>query len=342
MDSSARTYLITGIIVGLILGLLLGMALFWGLFPVEWEDADTYHLAPPAKAKYMALVADSFRLDRDSAQADAYLSGWTLEEKQAAIADSVAAYELAGQYEEALAVQDLAMALGLPESAEVDPIMPEPIEPPGPSFWDRLRVPCLVFVLVLLALVLAVLAVRALLKRPTPARKAPAAASPPLAYAPIQQTVGSGVRLGTFSTTYEHGKDTYDESFSIEARTGEFLGECGMGISETVHNGEPDKVMAFEVWLFDKSDIRTVTKVLMSEHAFEDEALRAKLAPKGEAVLAKFGHPILLETSGLQVQVNVTYLEYGEGAPPPNSYFEKLVVDLVAMASPADANTTAA
>ena len=84
---------IIGLIVGLILGLFLGMALFWGLFPVDWEDADTYHLAPPARAKYVALVADSFRLDKDPARVDAYLLGWTLEEKQIAMADAGAAYE---------------------------------------------------------------------------------------------------------------------------------------------------------------------------------------------------------------------------------------------------------
>lgn len=340
MDSSARTYLIIGLIAGLILGLFLGMALFWGLFPVDWEDADTYHLAPPARAKYVALVADSFTLDKDPARVDAYLSGWTLEEKQIAIADAGAAYEREGQFEKAQAVEELAMTLGIPESAEVSPL-PEPIKPPGPSLWDRLRVPCLILVVVLLALVLGLLAVQALLKRQKPGGKAPAA-PPPQVYDPGQQMVSGGERLGAFSTTYEHGKDAYDESFSIEARTGEFLGECGMGISETIHDGEPDKVMAFEVWLFDKSDIRTVTKVLMSEHAFEDEALRAKLAPKGEAVVAQRGRPILLDTSGLQVQVNVTDLAYGEDYLPPNSYFERLVVDMVALAAPAEAGTAAA
>ena len=113
-----------------------------------------------------------------------------------------------------------------------------------------------------------------------------------------------------------------------------------MGISETIHDGQPDKVMAFEVWLFDKSDIRTVTKVLMSMHAYEDEALRAKLAPKGEAVLAQPGSPLLLETSGLQVQVDVTELVYGGDYPPPNNYFERLVVNLVAMTRPADTDAT--
>jgi hypothetical protein len=136
--------------------------------------------------------------------------------------------------------------------------------------------------------------------------------------------------LGHFITTYRLGEDAYDESFSVETPMGEFLGECGVGVSEILGVGEPDKVTAFEVWLFDKTDIRTVTKVLLSEYAYHDEALRAKLAPKGEPVLAALGEPFLLETTGLQVQVEVTELEYGEGNLPPQSFFEKLTVELVA------------
>ena len=73
----------------------------------------------------------------------------------------------------------------------------------------------------------------------------------------------------------------------------------------------------------------------MSDHAFHDEALRGKLAPKGEAVLAQAGVPFLLETSGLQVQVTVTDLAYGEGPLPSKSFFRQLTVELVAMAKAA-------
>jgi hypothetical protein len=134
------------------------------------------------------------------------------------------------------------------------------------------------------------------------------------------------------------GEDTYDESFSIETPMGEFLGECGVGISETIGVGEPDKVTAFEVWLFDKSDIRTITKVLMSEHAHGDDALRAKLASKGEAVLAQPGSPFTLETSGLQVRVDITELDYGDGEAPAQSFFSKLTIELVAMAKAPDSD----
>jgi hypothetical protein len=134
------------------------------------------------------------------------------------------------------------------------------------------------------------------------------------------------------------GEDTYDESFSIETPMNEFLGECGVGISETIGVGDPDKVTAFEVWLFDKSDIRTVTKVLMSEYAYNDDSLRAKLASKGDAVLAEPGSPFTLETSGLQVRVDVSELVYGQGQAPSNSFFSKLTVELVAMAKPAESD----
>jgi hypothetical protein len=112
---------------------------------------------------------------------------------------------------------------------------------------------------------------------------------------------------------------------------GEFLGECGVGISEVLGADEPSKrVTAFEVWLFDKSDIRTVTKVLMSPYAHNDDALRARLAPKGEPVLAELGKSIALETTSLRVDARVVDLEYDGGAVPPQSQFAKLTVELMA------------
>jgi hypothetical protein len=142
--------------------------------------------------------------------------------------------------------------------------------------------------------------------------------------------VGEEPPIGQYISTYILGDDLYDDSFSIETLSGEFLGECGAGISETIGVGEPKKVTATEVWLFDKNDIRTVTKVLMSEHAYNDQALRTKLAPKGEAVLATPAGVTVLETQTLRVQVRIIDLQYGGGALPPNSYFERLTVEIAA------------
>jgi hypothetical protein len=73
----------------------------------------------------------------------------------------------------------------------------------------------------------------------------------------------------------------------------------------------------------------------MSEHAFHDDSLRAKLASKGEAVMAQPGAPFSLETSGLEVRVEVAELDYGDGNAPPHSFFSKLTVELVALSKSA-------
>jgi len=129
-------------------------------------------------------------------------------------------------------------------------------------------------------------------------------------------------------TTYVLGDDLYDESFSIDTSGGEFLGEYGVGVSDTVGVGEPKKVSALEIWLFDKNDIKTATKVLMSEHAYNDPNTRARLEPKGELVVVKQGEQVLLETATLQLLATVVDMDYGTGAMPQKSYFERITLEL--------------
>ncbi len=159
---------------------------------------------------------------------------------------------------------------------------------------------------------------------------------------PPAVTVDRGTPVGQYMSTYVMGDDLYDDSFSIETASGEFLGETGAGISKTIGVGDPKKVTAIEVWVFDKNDIRTVTKVVMSEHAFNDEGIRAELAPKGEAVFAKPGAIILLETQTLTVQARAVDLAYGSGALPPNSFFERLTIEITAWPKKASAAAPAA
>jgi hypothetical protein len=130
-------------------------------------------------------------------------------------------------------------------------------------------------------------------------------------------------------TTYNLGNDLYDDSFSIDSQSGEFLGECGVGISETVGVGEPKRVTAFEVWLFDKNDIQTVTQVLMSDHAFLDDETKQRLEAKGEPVLAEPGREMFLETATLRLVARVVDMTYGAGAAPDESFFDRITLELV-------------
>ncbi|MDD2921585.1 MAG: hypothetical protein PHQ36_04795 [Anaerolineales bacterium] len=129
-------------------------------------------------------------------------------------------------------------------------------------------------------------------------------------------------------TTFVLGDDLYDESFSIDTQAGEFMGEYGVGVSEAIGVGDPKKVTALEIWLFDKNDIKTATKVLMSQHAFGDPSIRARLEPKGELVQVEPQAQILLETATLQLLATVVDLEYGSGPLPTNSYFERITLEL--------------
>jgi hypothetical protein len=142
-------------------------------------------------------------------------------------------------------------------------------------------------------------------------------------------TAGEGSEpLERFVTTYVLGDDLYEDSFTINSANGEFLGECGVGISEPIGVGESKKVTAFEIWLFDRKPSRTSTTVLLSEYANQKEEVRNRLAPRGTPALAVPGADVWMETPGLQLRVVIRELMYGEGPLPHNSYFERLTLQL--------------
>ena len=129
-------------------------------------------------------------------------------------------------------------------------------------------------------------------------------------------------------TTYVLGDDLYDESFSIDTPGGDFLGEYGVGVSETIGVGDPKKVTALEIWLFDKNDIKTATKVLMSAHAFGDAGIRGRLEAKGELIQVEAQKQVTLETETLQLLATVVDLQYGDGSMPERSYFDRVTLEL--------------
>lgn len=159
----------------------------------------------------------------------------------------------------------------------------------------------------------------------TPAREAAQTGWVP---APIHAAPGEEPPVGRYIAAYKLGDDLFDDSFSIDAPSGEFLGECGVGISTPLGVGEPKQIAAFEIWLFDKNDIQTVSKVMMSEHLFHDQAERRRLAVKGEAVLATLDGEVVLETQSLRLVVRIVDMAYGAGALPPNSTFDLFILDL--------------
>ncbi len=122
--------------------------------------------------------------------------------------------------------------------------------------------------------------------------------------------------MAQFMASYQLGDDLFDDSFSIDSQPASSWASAGWASLRPIGVGDPKKVTAFEVWLFDKNDIQTVTKVLMSTHAFNDAAIRQRLAAKGEPVQAEPETELVLETQTLQMVARVVDMGYGEGALP--------------------------
>ncbi len=318
------------------------------IWPVQYVgESYPNELVPKDRDEYLTMIADSYAINGDIALAKARLIYWPPKEQSNLLTDLRERYKQAGRLEEAKKLEKLqadlevepvetGVAVGPTEAvttlspSEAAPATPVITGRPQSSLLARLPLICGVVVLVILIIAGAGLGFSMIRRRQ--AAEPGRAAAPEARRQVTYWEAGAQPPLGSFITTYMLGDDHYDESFSIETPMGEFLGECGVGISETIGMGSPDKVTAFEVWLFDKSDIRTVTKVLMSEHAYHDDALRAKLASKGEAVLAALGQVITLETAALLVKAEVTEMVYGSDDLPPQSHFAKLTVELVATA----------
>lgn len=344
-----RPFLVAG--AALVFGFFVGWFLMgWGLWPIDFVDGNPAQLRADYQQDYVRLVAAEYALNPDRDRAAARINA--LGPSASTVLSTTVA---ASQGEEALRVLQLQQVLQISGA-----LNPDAGAGTGngaePSLWQQFSLPLLGCTLLILLIIAAIGAwyvwSTGMLKRGRPAaagaapatRARPSAAAtrasqpPKTDYSAAAATTLAGATatptggppVAQFMTTYVLGDDLYDDSFSIDSPDGSFLGECGMGISETIGVGDPKKVMAFEVWLFDKNDIRTVTKVLMSEHAFRDEALKSRLAAKGEPVLVTPGDVVSMETASLVVTARVVDMAYGGGALPPSSFFERLTIELAA------------
>ncbi len=327
-------------VVGLVVGLVIG-----------WETVSF-----KASSDDVAAAADSYYLNNDLGLATRRLSSLSKSDLQQIFPTLISQAMTGNRQIEAQRLAALAQAMGVsvsgaPSTTPVSGATPAPGVTPPPQTTPTatssgglgaLLVP---IILILIVFVLVVAAALIFFLRILPSmqnRGAPRAAATTTAAAPGETpqwaervtpapaaTTAPG-GLGHFVPQYTLGNDNYDTSYSLETPRGEFLGECGMGISETIGEGKPDKVTAFDLWLFDKADVRTVTQILMSDYAFNDQTLRTKLATKGEAILAEKGKTIKLETQSLAITAQIVELVYATNPNyPPDSHFQKLIVEIV-------------
>lgn len=319
--------------VGLALGLILGLFIAWVAWPVNVIDTEVKTMREDLQRDYLTMVLQSYdktgdiqealrRWDQMGPDKGKYLTDLLFNPPQSIGIDKVNQF--------ATAVNAGTTQSGLPGLTQTQ----IPVETPKSGEASSVPWTIILVIMCLLTLLIGGLLAYLLLfrnRQPGIANNrsgASTAGQGRVAEPVTSYPEGQATPIVQYLTTYTVGNDLYDDSFSIDSATGEFLGECGVGISETIGVGDPKKVTAFEVWLFDKNDIQTVTKVLMSQHAFNDPAISQRLTSKGEPVLAEPGKHILLETATLQLEARVVNMNYGQGALPTSSYFEQLTLEL--------------
>ncbi len=318
---------IAGVVVGLILGLIIG----WGIWPVQWTNASPANLHPGYEEMWLRMAVISYGATGDAATAKV-----EYEALGKAGADTLARVKASpGGIDPNLVTQ---FAAAVSATSQLPPATSAPGVTPtaGSATTGRSNVTTLIIVLCVITLIVAGVIVAYFVMQGRKRAPAPAPitelstspeAVPPTEWANYP-TPSEQAPMAQFMASYKAGDDLFDDSFSIDSPAGEFLGECGVGISETIGVGVPKKVTAFEVWLFDKNDIQTVTKVLMSAHAFSDPTIRQKLEAKGEPFQAVSGGQTILETATLKLVARVVDMAYGQGPLPENSVFDSLVLEL--------------
>jgi hypothetical protein len=312
---NTRVTLVLGAILGLILGLIIG----WGLWPVEWTNATPQVLREDLQADYMRMAIESFNRTGDINTA---VRRW--EELGEAAGPTFTRVQVDPGYVDPVAVQEYGNVI----QAAKGPIQATPGGEGTTAAGSMVLIASIVVVVILVA-VGGLYLWRLLRKNTGPVTAVMQGNEISRQVEKTDfQSLGLAQPITQTMTTYVLGDDLYDESFSIDTGGGEFLGEYGVGVSETIGVGEPKKVAALEIWLFDKNDIKTATKVLMSEHAYNDPNIRARLEPKGELVIVKPQEQVLLETATLQLLATVVDIEYGTGAMPQKSYFERITLEL--------------
>jgi hypothetical protein len=334
---SNPTWVIAGIIGAFLIGLVLGwIGLGWYIAPVTWVDANAKDLRQDLQVDFMRMAIDSYNLRPDTATATRRLQEYGDADHAAEVLAGVAANPQEQSPEVINVFQQLVTSLGASASNSGGGLTDDPQAgaTSTPGTGASADGPGMLFFVLMCLLVLALggLVVVFIIRRRSSGGPRTAAAISRQYSDQVEQTdfeaLGQSAPIAQWMTTYLIGDDLFDDSFSIDSPSGEFFGECGVGIADTIGVGEPKRVSAFEVWLFDKNDIQTVTKVLMSNHVYSDDSMRERLSAKGEPVLVRPGEQAVLETETLQMVARVVDLAYGTGALPDDSFFDRVTIEL--------------
>ena len=224
------------VLITLIVGFALGLIWGWFVDPVEWTGARVQELAPANQAVYLQTIADAYSHDPgNTAIVTDALGNWP--------EASTAICNLRTQTADP-ADQERLNAIAAVHSGQACGALPavggQPIVDPAD---DGSNLGTILALLLLLALVGAGIVV-VLNRRNSMMAEDDGIDTyydnmPESTPTMTSEEGVSAVPIARFQSDYAYGRDNYDDSFSIENSAGEFLGECGVGIAESIGSDTP-------------------------------------------------------------------------------------------------------
>ena len=135
--------------------------------------------------------------------------------------------------------------------------------------------------------------------------------------------------VAQLESTFSLGDNEYKEHFTVRGKDGSILAEIGIGIARVLReDSELRMPVAFDVWLFDAKALSHSTRILLSPWANGRKEIRDDLITKGELVTVKEKKSVEVISETLRLVLNLTDVEFGVGAPPPKSFYMKVVFAL--------------
>jgi hypothetical protein len=210
--------------VGVVVGLLIGLLIGWVIWPVQWTDGTPEVLRADLQEDYLRMAVESFARTPDQITA---VRRW--DDLGAAAGPTLNRLQANPGGTDPAALQQYVNTIQAAKGQ-----IPATPAPTGGSGLSSLVILASIVVLVLVG-VGAIYLLRLL-------RKGPGTITPVMQGNEISrqvektdfQSLGLAQPITQTMTTYVLGDDLYDESFSIDTGGGEFLGEYGVGVSETI------------------------------------------------------------------------------------------------------------
>jgi hypothetical protein len=314
-----RNKLIIAALIGLVAGVILGLFYGYVIDPVEWVDAPMSLTRTDLQEDYLRMAIDSYVLYFDPAMA--YQRWQELGDSAPGLLQKVAAspgkqgLEAINRFKELVAPPTASLSsstcsdlAGTSNNLCVYLWLGTVILGGGAGvyFYTRLR---------------------RQIETPNLRRAMPTKV-PALVDEPITIPYADHPVLVHTMMTYVIGDDLFDESLSVENEEGDFLGECGVGIVNTVDNELPKKVNALDIWLFDKNEINTKSVVIMSHEAYHDDIVLNQLRSKGDPILAEIGREITLKTTHLVMIVRIVDMVCEDLDPLSCTFFQRLSMEI--------------